>query len=109
MLDAQSLREAALAAIKHLPPVNGQPQRPDMIIIILPPEAGPIRQTVKYYGDVEYGIATQCVVSTYSMRNIFIPTSFLHSVVANMTLYKILAGLQTRIGDLWTSTVTMWL
>ena len=45
----QSLREAALAATQHLPQVNGQPQRPDMLIVILPAEAGPMRQAIKYY------------------------------------------------------------
>ena len=42
--------------------MNWQNVRPDMIIVILPAEAGPIRQAIKYYGDVVHGLATQCVV-----------------------------------------------
>ncbi|KAI0093804.1 Piwi domain-containing protein [Irpex rosettiformis] len=56
-----SLSEAAQAATRHLPLVNGHPVRPDIVIVILPNEAGPIRHTIKYYGDVVHGLATQCV------------------------------------------------
>lgn len=48
----------AREASSHLPPNT----RPDMIVVILPAEAGPIRHSIKYWGDVHYGLATQCVV-----------------------------------------------
>lgn len=33
-----------------------------LIIVVLPSEAAAVRNMVKYYGDVEFGIATQCIV-----------------------------------------------
>jgi eukaryotic translation initiation factor 2C len=32
-----------------------------ILIVILPNSAGPIRNTVKHWGDVKYGVATQCL------------------------------------------------
>lgn len=33
------------------------------VLVILPQSAEEIRNNVKHYGDIVYGIATQCVVS----------------------------------------------
>lgn len=33
-----------------------------LIIVVLPSEAAAIRNMVKFYGDVQFGIATQCIV-----------------------------------------------
>ncbi|KAI0692213.1 Piwi-domain-containing protein [Cytidiella melzeri] len=52
---------AAKATVNRLPVVNGVAPRPDMMIVILPAQAAPIRQAVKYWGDVSNGISTQCV------------------------------------------------
>ncbi|KAI0345055.1 Piwi-domain-containing protein [Trametopsis cervina] len=58
----ESLSAAAMGASKHLgPDKEGKSQRPQMVLVVLPAEAEQIRRVVKYYGDVEYGIPTQCV------------------------------------------------
>jgi hypothetical protein len=46
--------------------MNPPPPKPanvQLIITILPQSAAEIRRAVKHFGDVEYGIQTQCIVS----------------------------------------------
>ena len=52
-----------MACVKGLPRLpDGSPQKPSFILVILPPGGDDLRKEVKYWGDVQMGIATQCVV-----------------------------------------------
>lgn len=39
--------------------------RPDFVLAVLPDEAEPIRRAVKFWGDIERGVPTQCVVRVF--------------------------------------------
>jgi hypothetical protein len=43
---------------------------PQLVLVILPQSAAELRQQVKQWGDVDRGIATQCVVSALSASGV---------------------------------------
>lgn len=47
-------------------------QNPDLLVVILPQNAEPIRNAVKNFGDVRVGVATQCMVCVNWATNSFV-------------------------------------
>lgn len=45
-------------------------ERPDFVLVVLPDEAEPIRRAVKFWGDIERGVPTQCVVRGFYRSNL---------------------------------------
>ena len=43
------------------------PEMPDFMIVVLPKDAASVRKEVKQFGDVMWGIPTQCVVREYKV------------------------------------------
>lgn len=66
---AASTRDHATNQAMQMPP-NNRPPKPtnvQLIIAILPFPATDIRRAIKRFGDVEEGIPTQCVASTFGI------------------------------------------
>lgn len=40
-------------------------KRPDFVLVVLPDDAEPIRRAVKFWGDIDRGVPTQCVVRIF--------------------------------------------
>ncbi|KAJ3557975.1 hypothetical protein NM688_g1185 [Phlebia brevispora] len=58
----RSIESAALKSVRGLPPTaDGKPQKPSIVVVILPPGGNEVRRQVKQWGDVLRGIPTQCV------------------------------------------------
>ena len=63
------------------------PQKPHLILVVLPENAADVKLTVKRWGDIERGVVTQCIVSRVHAHRFpsSILTSRLDSVVGNGT------------------------
>lgn len=60
---SQVFRETLAAAFKDAPD-DDKRERP-LLIAVLPDIAKPLKEKIKYYGDIVIGVPTQCFVRTF--------------------------------------------